>query len=194
MHGRGGFFRAAVQFFQRIWDLTTTHTPESHSGLLVLSWYHSTVLQPVRISIFDTKIFPPLIGAGGIAGQLRSSLVSYPKKEKRAVGKKIERNRPDSRFNAIYGYTLAPVLIQSSWATCGVKLPTCSGRGEKIFRAHEIRPPRLGYSGSPLLAQDFLEELNRYAEKNTTPLHRKPAQLIHHLLPGLNFISIQSPR
>jgi hypothetical protein len=33
--------------------------------------------------------------------------VIIPKKEKRAVGKKIESNRPDLRFSAIYSYDLA---------------------------------------------------------------------------------------
>jgi hypothetical protein len=56
--------------------------------------------------------------AGAIANQLRSSLVSYSKNEKRAVGKKIESNRPDSRFSAICGYDLAAVLVQLLCPEC----------------------------------------------------------------------------
>ena len=40
--------------------------------------------------------------------------------------------------------TKAVVLMQSSRATCGVKLPICFYRDG--FRAHEIQPPRLGYT------------------------------------------------
>jgi endonuclease YncB( thermonuclease family) len=48
-----------------------------------------TVMRNNReISIRLYGINPPLVGAGGIASQLRSSLVSYPKKEKQAVGEK----------------------------------------------------------------------------------------------------------